>query len=302
MHNDTTDFQYASLPAELRALRQWTGSRDKRPINPHTGYPASVTDPQSWGSLLEARAGQRRHGYNALSFMFTAHDPFIGIDFDHCVDRDRGINDRVSRWLCRLDSYSEISGSGTGIHTIARGVLDAACKTNWCEMYDRGRCFVMTGSALPGLPRTIERRQGVVNSLLREARPGSTARPALDVWGPDSPVAAPSDLRGRAATGRIRTTTLMLLDSTGSAGYGSASEADSALACGLVGAGLMAHEVIELIVSSARGEDACRRKGERHAAAYWKRTTEHAARFVGPTYLRGETRVRRLPLPRRSRP
>jgi hypothetical protein len=43
-----------------------------------------------------------------------------------------------------------------------------------------------------------------------------------------------SDLRERAARGRIRRATLELLDSAGAAGYQSASEADAAIAAGLV--------------------------------------------------------------------
>lgn len=93
---------------------------------------------------------------------------------------------------------------------------------------------------------------------------------------------APHDLRERAARGRIRRSTLALLDESGPANYASPSEADAAIAAGLIGAGLTTGEVLTLLLDCARGQDALRRKGERHGLAYLRRTVEHAAGFVGP--------------------
>lgn len=97
------------------------------------------------------------------------------------------------------------------------------------------------------------------------------------------PVAIPAnDLRERAVAGRLRRTTLALLDSVGPAGYPSASEADAAIAAALIGAGLTGDESYTLLLASIRGQDAVQRKGERHAACYWQRTVAHAVDFVGP--------------------
>lgn len=109
----------------------------------------------------------------------------------------------------------------------------------------------------------------------------------------------PHDLRERAARGRIRRTTLNLLDSTGSGDYASASEADAAIAAGLIGAGLTAPEALTVLLSSTRGKDALERKGEKHGRAYLQRTVAHAADFVGPVLLTGHGRARRLPSLRR---
>jgi len=96
-----------------------------------------------------------------------------------------------------------------------------------------------------------------------------------------------SDLREKAAQGRIRRVTLGLLDSTGGDGYESASEADAALAAGLIGAGLTEGEAFELFRASTRGADAYRRKGtERHAEYYLRLTIQNAATFVGPVIER----------------
>src|SRR5262249_15704343 len=75
-----------------------------------------------------------------------------------------------------------------------------------------------------------------------------------------SPPARPE----RAARGPTRRSTLALLNSVGPADYNSPSEADAAIAAGLIGAGLTEAEVMTLIMDSARGQDALQRKGERH--------------------------------------
>src|SRR5207253_2781935 len=98
--------------------------------------------------------------------------------------------------------------------------------------------------------------------------------------------------------GRIRRRTLRLLDSTGASGYGSPSEADAALAAGLMAAGLTADEALTLLLDSPRGRDGLARKGERHGLDYWQRTVGHAAQFVGPVVIgAGGRRVRHLPPP-----
>ena len=119
-------------------------------------------------------------------------------------------------------------------------------------------------------------------------------------WVPST--AAPGDLRERAARGRIRHGTLALLDLTGPAGYPSASEADAAIAAALASAGLTEAEAFAVLIASARGRDAIRRKGARYAEAYWRRTVANAAAHVGPVLERPDgLRVRHLPPSRRPR-
>ena len=119
-------------------------------------------------------------------------------------------------------------------------------------------------------------------------------------WVPST--VTPSDLRDQAARGRIRCETLALLDSTGPAGYQSASEADAAIAAALASAGLTEAEAFGLVIASARGQDAIRRKGPRYAEAYWQRTVANAAAYVGPVLERPDgLRVRHLPPVRRPR-
>lgn len=93
-----------------------------------------------------------------------------------------------------------------------------------------------------------------------------------------------------------------LLDTPGAGGYQSASEADSAVACALIGAGLTDAETLAVLLGSPRAADhAARKRGhERHELAYWQRTISSAAAHVGPvTVTPTGRRTRRLPLPTR---
>lgn len=52
-----------------------------------------------------------------VGFVFTRDDPFVGIDLDHCRDPETG---KIKPWaleiVAKLNSYSEVSPSGTGLH------------------------------------------------------------------------------------------------------------------------------------------------------------------------------------------
>jgi hypothetical protein len=134
------------------------------------------------------------------------------------------------------------------------------------------RVFGTDGGATPGRPR-----------------PGVDERGAR-AWAPCSFTSG--DLRARASRGRIRRVTLDLLDSTGPGGYTSASEADAAVAAGLIRAGLTADEALALLLASARGQDAMERKGQRHGLAYLQRTVARAADYVGPVIEPAQGRLR----------
>ena len=93
--------------------------------------------------------------------------PFAGVDLDkvprpgHRSDRALGARDHD-----RLNSYTEISPSGAGIHVIVEAVLPpTGRKKGPLEMYDSGRYFTVTGKRLAGTPQTIEKRQAELDAL-----------------------------------------------------------------------------------------------------------------------------------------
>ena len=77
-----------------------------------------------------------------------------------------------------LNSYSESSPSGTGVHIIVRAVLPAGGKRAKhkglnVELYDRGRYFTKTGWVLGNVPTTIEDRQDELTALCATVFPKS---------------------------------------------------------------------------------------------------------------------------------
>ena len=95
--------------------------------------------------------------------MFSEDDPYCGIDLDACRNPETGEITKLARQIIdRMDSYSEISPSGTGVKIFIRGVVPGLRRKNpkkKIEVYDRRRFFVVTGHHLPGTPKTIAARQ-----------------------------------------------------------------------------------------------------------------------------------------------
>lgn len=68
-----------------------------------------------------------------------------------------------------LDSYTEVSPSGTGLHVLLEGsVPSGGHRKNGVEMYDGGRFFTMTGRHVEGTPQTVEERRDAVRSVHEE--------------------------------------------------------------------------------------------------------------------------------------
>ena len=145
------------MPDELREIDQWVvwrseerenRERTKVPYSPRTGRRASVTRRSDWGSFEDAASCLQGGGADGIGFVFTADDPFVGIDFDHVRNPYSGaIELSVEEIVRTLDSYTEMSPSGEGLHVIVRAKLPGpGRKKSWIEMYDRGRFFTVTGN------------------------------------------------------------------------------------------------------------------------------------------------------------
>lgn len=109
-------------------------------------------------------------GYYRPGYVFNADGPFVGVDLDDCRDPETGeIDPEAQDIIDRLDSYTIISTSGTGIHVYVRGELDGALKNDarGVEIYDRERFFAWTGDLLRGAQPVAE-RQGVIDDLMDE--------------------------------------------------------------------------------------------------------------------------------------
>lgn len=161
----------------IRDLRQWVcwrseerdGKLTKIPYSPLTGGKASSTNPDTWAGYSEAVRAYEERGYDGIGFVFTKEDDFVGVDLDHCLDSQSGEIEAWAReFIDELNSYTEISPSGTGVHILLRATLpDGRNRKGPVEIYGDGRYFTMSGRHLEGTPRTIENRQEQILALRR---------------------------------------------------------------------------------------------------------------------------------------
>ena len=133
---------------------------------------ASSTDPTTWITYDEAVALAASAGLPGVGYVFAADDPYTGIDLDKCRDPQSGvIAPWAQRLIERLDSYTEVSPSGTGVHVLVRATLPGPGKKRngteggAIEAYDRARYFTVSGQVVPGTPPEIAERQAVVTDL-----------------------------------------------------------------------------------------------------------------------------------------
>ena len=230
----------------VRELRQWvcwrTEERDGKPTKvpyaPLTGKKASSTDPETWTVYQEAVDARRERGYDGIGFVFTGDDPFCGVDLDGCIDPHTGEMEGWAQEIVEeLDSYTEKSPSGTGVHVLVRGEWPVERnRTGRFEAYDRGRYFTVTGKHLSGTPKSIESRQQqlqrVAGRIFRKESTNGSRRSGT------TPEHADDDLsneeivdKALSASNGARFARLWAGDTSD---YGSHSEADLALCSRLV--------------------------------------------------------------------
>lgn len=161
-----------NIPDELIDLRRWVtwrletrkGKPTKVPYDPYTGHRAASDNPRTWGTFDDAVATYERDDYTGVGFVLG--DGFVGVDLDKCRNPETG---EIESWAIQiigdLDSYSEVSPSGTGIHIIVRGNLpEGGRRKGAIEMYDSKRYFTMTGDVVGGR-RFVRERQAELEAL-----------------------------------------------------------------------------------------------------------------------------------------
>lgn len=168
-------------PPDLLALPQWLrwryevrgGKRTKPPIHVVENRRASSTDPSTWGTYGEALAGVGSHGTEGVGFAFTEDDPFAGVDLDECRDPETSeFEPWAQEVIDLLDSYTEVSPSGTGLKIWVRGRPPFTGKRRGqVEVYFSGRYFTYTGQHLAGTPAAVHERQEQLDQFVAQQFP-----------------------------------------------------------------------------------------------------------------------------------
>jgi primase-polymerase (primpol)-like protein len=99
-------------------------------------------------------------GFDGVGIMLNG-DGLAGWDFDHCLDAAGNIIDEtVAGYLALLDSYSEISPSGTGLRVFLKAKLPPkGRKKRLIECYENARYLTVTGRRLADSRRSLNERQ-----------------------------------------------------------------------------------------------------------------------------------------------
>ncbi|MGO9239515.1 MAG: DUF3987 domain-containing protein [Bryobacteraceae bacterium] len=257
----------AVIPEELRARPQWvvwwsvTGEGravklpnghltralkaqkkpHKLPIDPRTGTMALSTNPTTWGTSQQAIDAAQQWSMTGVGFVFSDVDPYAGVDLDDCRNPDTG---EITEWgwaiIRGLNSYTEVSPSGTGVHIIVRGMLPAG-KGNQVvhhggkvEMFSRARYFTFTGIHVDETPVEILDRQDELLRLHRSlfaSRKCPAVKKDLTVVVPLAD--ADDELLARARHAQNGAKFERLWNGQWEGDYPSQSEADLALCCHL---------------------------------------------------------------------
>lgn len=180
--------QFLNIPEELRQLRQWVVWRlekreGKKPTKvPYSPWPnggkASVVNWGSWGTFDQAVAAPlncvepcdsslpiEQTGFSGIGFVFTANDPYCGIDLDD-THGDQEAYQRQLRVFTEFNSYAELSPSGAGMHIIIKGSVPMGRHRADIEVYSKERYFTMTGNVQNNVP--IAERQELLDILYEQ--------------------------------------------------------------------------------------------------------------------------------------
>lgn len=163
------NYNFNEIPSELRNVSNWilwkaeekeNGKITKIPYQ-IDGNEARSNEPRTWSSFPTVAKFYTKSNADGIGFVFSKRDKFVGIDIDKCVtyaadDENREhpiMSDFAKEIIEMMDSYTEFSVSGTGVHIIVRGNLPLEfCGTGrknsklGLEVYQHGRYFTMTGN------------------------------------------------------------------------------------------------------------------------------------------------------------
>ena len=176
--NDPIVNEPEAIPERLRERDQWVcwreedrdGKPTKIPVTPGAGGFASATESETWAGFEAALDYTETEHADGIGFVFTDNDPIVGVDLDDCRDPETGdVDDAALDIIARLDSYTEVSPSGTGYHVLIRGELpEGRNRRGGVELYDTARFFTVTSDHVEETPTRVARRQDALTAIHRE--------------------------------------------------------------------------------------------------------------------------------------
>jgi predicted P-loop ATPase len=171
-----------------------TGKVRKVPYQARNGKPASSTDPTTWADWDTCREARRRHRAAGLGPVFNG-DGVGGADLDTCRDPVTAtVDDWAMRWVREINSYTEVSPSGTGLkiyfkvdpapalraskRTVGEGA-NGGDHAPAVELYLTGRYFALTGQHLEGTPDELTDATPAIERLAAWIAEGGGGGPSV---------------------------------------------------------------------------------------------------------------------------
>lgn len=196
--------KWGRLPEVMKQRPQWAvAGASKAPMATDANgklYNVSVNQPSQWMSFEDAAMLAWQHaklvtthvdtkgrtitqtGLN-IGYILNEDDPFTCIDLD--VKDPTSHPDEPELWtkpeqfdfywniVQQLQTYTERSRSGKGLHAWAEGKIGKGFKRDGVEIYSQERFIISTGDAVLHLP--IENRQMMLTNMVSQMRPVSTS-------------------------------------------------------------------------------------------------------------------------------
>ena len=166
----------------------WLVEREEWSKVPKNGsggdYRIDATDPENGVAFDVAVETYESGDYDGLGFITDADGLLVGFDWDDCRDPDQphgSVPDAVHDAIDELETYTELSPSGTGYRQFAFGTrpdggtrADLPCDpvlddVPHVEIYDGtgGRYLTVTGQHVEGTPEDVAKRPQETNAIHR---------------------------------------------------------------------------------------------------------------------------------------
>jgi hypothetical protein len=176
-NNCATGVNLAWLKSQPRFLcwsliSQPDGTIKKIPYNPTTGRNAACDDPTTWVDFETAKAAVQAGQYHSIGIALGKELGLTIVDFDKIVAKPGAPWPQWALDIVEdLDSYTEISASGRGLHVLAWGAVPSNLnrQKQQIEIHDSDKMFAISTNVFDGhdeIHARAEKLQGLHQRIL----------------------------------------------------------------------------------------------------------------------------------------
>jgi hypothetical protein len=189
------------IPLQLRDVARWVlwkplpkehdpGVLTKSPFDCRfTEDRASSTRPQTWSDFATASmAYDARQTNGAGGLMVALGEGLAGVDLDDAINPATGLpTPEAQQIIARLNSYTELSVSGTGVRIFVHAPEAPGRKFPGVEIHSMESFMTVTGRHIPGTPNAVEDRSAEFAALraeleqIRQAGRSAVTRTSPDI-------------------------------------------------------------------------------------------------------------------------